>query len=640
MATGMDLVRRDLREEARRKSRLLYAALQGLRDEGTELNLAEATFDLVSLLLVRWGVDAADEANQWRAFATVVSSVNLGLDWATQGNVEKAAAILSKGKLPIAFALGEKTLEEEVREPAEGLLKRVVFRLGIERRSFFGSLDPPDEEKIRRWANGDICDGHGLPPASREELEEVYLSFLRETETVIRIGEKVRWGAILGKGGVTGFATEWFKRPSREKPGNGGLIRPFLTTLACRAWIGFHRSIGESISSTRSAPPVELLFYLDPPILEELLERVMFEPEDLAEAMAKAEKDTRAFVSRGGLFLSPSAEEVEEILQAVGLYFSRFTSDVREFYFHYVAEPEAVQEVEVDRFWRSRLFVFTFKSSVSVRLREEQAVRDRAWELVPKVKSLGELAKILEGFHHWPEKNRAEVFPNVNVRGLLKDIRGEEALERASKALIGIWKILRGTSNEEIKDWIRFREKIDWSAISPALLFRLAAEASIVENQGWRAEVLFIAQFVAWKVDDLEKVEWDQDLFAVILPCVKGSLTKNDWKRLLRESSRFSAGKMGTVWVEMPKKERVENFFELDPFNTSILLRDLSAKQVEVLFAVLKYLRVQEGFSKRWDSWLFGHRRSIGFSLSALQNPSSPGEKAFGELVRGYGRSI
>ena len=28
---------------------------------------------------------------------------------------------------------------------------------------------------------------------------------------MIRIGEKVRWGAILGKGGVTGFATEWFK---------------------------------------------------------------------------------------------------------------------------------------------------------------------------------------------------------------------------------------------------------------------------------------------------------------------------------------------------------------------------------------------------------------------------------------------
>ncbi len=197
MAKTTAVTTRDLKQIVFEKTSLLRSALEQLDEE---FSLEEVGQNLLAHLLHEEKLDPTNLSHQAKAIAFVSCRLNLALDRTTQGDSNKAVSVLRRVQknpdLLIKLYGVALTLEKSIRITLD--LDDLLVSVKRDSRliDYYGFLDPLEELTILRWKKGGLRDGHGLPPASLKELEEIK-SRVELAQTISSLGSKVRWQEIL-----------------------------------------------------------------------------------------------------------------------------------------------------------------------------------------------------------------------------------------------------------------------------------------------------------------------------------------------------------------------------------------------------------------------------------------------------------
>ncbi|MDP2631301.1 MAG: DUF6178 family protein [Candidatus Uhrbacteria bacterium] len=623
-------------ERAHQKSELLRNALERLAERGVEVEFASALETLTLHVIRRESFDQRNPRLVNRAKGIVIVTLNLALEYATKGDVEKAANALRKNSLEKIFLIGEKKVQELIVR-IEKVFNASYIRVVIDRKvAYYGISDAQTESRLRDWHDGHISDHNHLPPATMAEIQPI-LDTLDRVEREIYLAKKVDWDTVLSPV-VNDFAARFFCREKRtEKSEAGGIWLPFLASLMVNALTaGYGVSASGSSYRLGSGRGVDLYLMLQDSAIVEFLELVMFEYEALPRRApsAAAKIATSAFKKHGpeaNVFCKPCTDkEVFEILAMAAVAMNAVAEKVRDFYMGVtsVAEPT---HTELDRFWRTQLFIHS-TVNVADRLIQSNVKAKRPWENLSETKNLSDVARLIVGFQAWPTEEQISFLKtfDVNQRFCATPGKGDKI-----KAIFGIWKSLRGSPTDPNYSSLFTRKCIDWTNKS-SLVVAMCKYEDIAE--GYLNLIAEVAGLVDWTYPMVLDAfacghRWHQ-VSKVALRKTLAFLNDENWIHLIEvannsESSVF----VGDLIDLMDESIRSRHFLRLRAGYVAISMFGWSANRIVAFFEPLFIAKRHDAeFRSDFVHWEEG----IGRKSSFLLREGTPAFAEYHKLVKKY----
>ncbi|MFH1631525.1 MAG: DUF6178 family protein [bacterium] len=627
MSTAIQVM--DAHEQAKQKSAFLRLAIERIEESGAELDIADELQKCVVRVVQREGFDQRNPGLMKRAEAIVYVTVNLGLEYATKGNIDKAVTGLSRNPLSAFFQIGEKHVAELHRRVEQVRHDALISFVIDKKRRFYGVTDAGTEAQLTQWAEGRLSDHPVLPPATMAELQYV-VDVLDRVEREIALAKKVDWLEALNPE-LNSFAARYFRRKTRNQSNPaGGVWNPFLASLMVNAMTsGWGTRVSGGFGGLdRAGRAAEEQILLIDRSVREFLEIIMFDYEQLLsrvpEASAKIAKAAflkETSVLSGGYGLSKvvgmtifakkcSEAEVHEIIAMAGKALQGVADRVRDFYMG-VESVDEPQHEEIDSFWRSQLFIHS-TVEVSRRLDEEEMKAKRPWETVDKVDALKDLVKHLKAFHKWPEDARRKFLDTFDF-----DVCLSKKMDLAKKAelVMEFWSILQGSKHQGERNdaTLVTAERIDWTS-QASLVLELCKST---DAKGCVNYIYSAAQKVDWTpqriltfMDPLIAWEGYQALSAA-LHKDGGKLSLDEWTRLIDGTATKNGPEAFLrVWNAMPEEYQLELILKTRPNWVSSYFNDLDPKKASAFFRKLLQERSKDPeYRREFYLWYSGSGR-------------------------------
>ena len=616
------VTRRDLKQIAFEKTALLRSALEQMDGE---FRLEEVGKDLIAHVLCEEKLDPTSLSHQAKAMAFVLCRLNLALDRATEGSVTKAVVALSRVQENTVLLIRLYGMALKLEQAVQVDLSLDDMVVGVKRShdsvDYYGLLDPAEEVSILRWKKEGLRDRHGLPPASLKELEEMKAR-IEMAKTLSLLGKKIVWRKILEDIWVSKFISIFFRRAGKSKPGNGGIVGPFITSLMARAllkdsWLRrLPDRMGYKVEDTE-------YIFLDQTLLTEFLELLMFNQEILFEQGEEAVKRiTEFFGMKRSFFEEMEKQEIDFFLAQLEPALQKFAREARAFYMK-VISVEAPTPREIDQFWRSRLFLYSHED-VDVRIAREDLATKPVWKEALSATSLEQLLGHLAVFHEWPEAERNKFVETVNFDLLLSRESKQDAETRGR--VLRLRDLTKGGVGRE-NYWRFIRDRIDWSQ-----------RADLVLEIGWSFSSDFENDFFVllyrvknWKHCHLENLPAcggrTGEILEIILAKVGPGLSQGVWKEVVKNfASNGSRPFVSPVWKHLPDQYRAACFYEFSAMLLSYFVYEMEPDEVRrKIIPVLNTLAKRKNFLKEFPDWARPYRGHERFVIRG----GSPGMSVF-----------
>lgn len=585
-------------ERAREKSALLQLALQRIARQGETLDFENAAERLIARVFSERGFSRRVERHLSLAQAIVIVRINLGLDRATGGDVEKAVGALTKNPIEKIYLLGEKTVAE-LHERATKLWRSAL--VAVQTRydhgpRYYGVTDEQTESSLETWVSKGFNDDNDLPPATMEEVRTI-TEVIDRVETEVKLAKKVNWDAILdgsGTYGFTVFASTAFKRASRhERCCNGGVWPVFLISLIANVLTDTAYGIVDS-TAKEAGSGIRRFVYASPGVLETFIQLMLYEPERIVEEHIRITVGVSKIAFRSDRTNSEvfqkelSEKELQELLQMIGPTLQRFANKIREILFGKKdARAESQKVVGFDEAWNLHLFLLSPTSS-DYRLRVLDASRQKPWERAGAIKDIEQLNQWLMTFKHWPDDKHAVAFES----GVLPRVLASSPFERNASGVI-----TRERVTQPGRHFVQALEALRTDSIDYLPVFR-EMQAGGISPDWITVGSTFADRDASWLAQLASKPKWttsavhtffdrghshNSELTSAILQTLASELRAEDWRELA-ERCRAS-GSAAAVWNTMPEDVRVETLFS---FSSSLIGGLLGRQTVEEVVKIVQ----------------------------------------------------
>lgn len=579
-------------EQARAKSRLLNSAIERIRESGGELDLTAGLQAILVHIIRDRKFDQLDAQTLPKAQAIAIVTTNLGLEYATKGDVDKAVLALTRNPIEKIFTIGEKLNDELQVRVGKVLAKAVLSVRFANITTYLGVTDATTEAQLTVWHKKGVSDHAYLPLSTIEEYETVTKT-LDRVERELYLASKVDWQEVFADYGASRFTLEIYRRQNKESCNHlGGVWKPFLLSLIVQAMTG-----GWSRNTRRLA-------FIDRQAVVEFVDLVTFEFNRVSErANTAAERILKvAHHKHERLFKDAcSKSEVEEIFALVSGWMNDLASEAKRFCFG-LDDLETASDVEVDRFWRTRLFL---SSDVPYAVRVAESAE--LWRQLPQVKTLAALTRVVKDLALWPEGERENFLANTKIDPLLDAIPAE----KQSAALYLFWRALGDERASAVYALtVVERGLINWTERFDLLL----ALRNETDYGRFIVAVNAAARRVRWDLDRVGKLKERRAFGAFIGTAfreLKPNLDNRERQQVITLAGSETLGAVDQIWSELTETERARDLFMFTGRDVSRLMMDWKWEAVEAFFRPLLAARAGEGdFRQQFVLWLDGRSRS------------------------------
>ncbi len=575
-------------DQARAKSRLLTQAVEQIVASGAELDLSVAFRDILGHIIRANGLDQRDSGATAKAQAIAIVTLNLGLEYAAKGDVNKAVTALSRNPAQKIYAVGEKVVTELQKRVADVWSAAVISVRHRTGTVFYGVTDQATEDLMVRWATKGLSDHPFLPPGTLDEIETIKAT-LNRVERETQLAHKVNWAEILSDGDTTRFTAELFLRPSNEVTNPlGGIWKPFLLSIITQAMTrGWERN-------------QKRLAFVDRDTIVEFVELVTFDFNRVGERAASAAMHIERVATKqeGRLFKEAcTTEEVQEIFAFAQSSMDEHAREARRFCFE-AEDLDAVSEADLDRFWRERLFL---SSNVPYDVRV--AGSDRSWQQLPQAKTLAALKGVVKNFAKWPPEQRENFFASTKLDPMLDAIT---EINKQVAELNALCQTLDPSEKNPVYAIELIRRTIDWSERLDLLLaWRFKARGAHAEKVEREAGAL-----VRWTMAKIRLLYGARALNAFLGQAVRqigSGLTEPEWTEIILLASADSTSPTEDVWRTMDEERQRRDFMKFRAQAFSIMLGRWEWAAVRDFFEPIFKARANDPkFTAAFKDWLDG----------------------------------
>lgn len=602
-------------DQARAKAEFLYRAIQQIAQVGVEIDLATGLTAVLARVTRAFNLSQRDPLYTPKAQAIAIVTINLGLEYATGGDLDKAIKALTRNPIEMIYAIGEKVTDE--------LRKRVIQvqadAFVSARRDngvtiYFGVTDQATETQLQNWVIKGLCDHPFLPVGSMTEvnvINAVLDRVVRETA----LAKKIGWNQILGSDSEAArFSSKIFARRHKDESNTqGGIWKPFLLTLIMQAMTdGWNRNRNSIAFVDRHA----IIEFLD------LVNNHFDEINDRAglAIMRITQVATRKY---GDIVRSAfTPDEIEEIFSFAQSCLFELSEQAQAFYAAH--NDEEILNVEVvDRFWRERLFLSS-TIPYDVRIAESSA----AWEKASQMKTLAALTRLVRDFKSWPVEAQIKFFKELNLNPL---IDGIDRADAQAKALYELFKALEANETSFANTRTVVLQGINWSQ-RINLLIALQQEEAF---KRFGPAIVAAAELINWNFQQILALRQNNASRAYLgaaLRHVDTPLTEGQWAKVYELASSDCGFSIAQVWGAISKEQQNRDFMKFTAREFSSMASVWTWEKVRDFFEpILKLHGTSQAFREQFRNWYAGlTNRSYEFI------PSKNWDKRLEELFHQY----
>jgi hypothetical protein len=609
-------------ERAHEKSALLQLALQRIAQQNASLDFDNAATGLIARIFAERGFTQRSERHTAIAQAIIIVRINLGLDRATGGDVEKAVRALSQNPIEKIYLLGEKTVAD-LRERAVTVWKSAVVsvRTRFDRSArYYGVTDEETERLLEKWATKGLEDENGLPPSTMEAIDKI-AETLKRVETETRLAKNVNWATILqgsGEYGFTTFAATAFKRGARNARNICGGVWPvFLISVLANILTADDETEKRDIG-------IRCFVYLTPSRLEKFISLVLYEPESIAERRIRISVGFSKIAFRSDSVsqdvfhtaLDGTAVQ-DELLPMLARALQRFAGQVREVFFGANSgKAEQAQDTGFDAVWSTRFFL-TSQANTNHRLHVLDVAKHKPWERADAIQNIEQLSQWLMAFRHWPEDKQVLVFQSgvlqrvLTVSPFRRNASGtiiRETMDRSGEHFMQMLGSLRSGGTDFLPMFREMRAKEmhpDWITVGSILL---------KDDIAW---FVLLASKPKWTLQALRDFfdrghQYHEELTFVILQTVAEKLDTGSWREIAAACK--TRGGVSACWKAMPEVMKTQVLFSFRSHLIGELIGETStSNQVMAIVgeALEWWIRHKEP-ARELEIWFNGIHKSSG----------------------------
>lgn len=476
----------DAYEKALEQASLVRDALRLLADEDVSLDVQAMAGPVLTRVAERYDFDLGKPRGRAEAQAAFVLFLNLALDRATGGDANKAArALQTAANMPKLVVLAEKLLDEPRRRIAS-ILKRNAFIVkanGRDDRQCFELLPAAVRDQLAHWAKVGLLQDNGWP-LSTMAMRVACLERVERAELEVKMGRKVDWQRVLNVMPEAGFVRAYFSRATAQRPSfAGGLWQPLLRSLYINAMIPeawFERRPERLWGSSEFALHDEIRrrVFVTPEALRLFVERVVLEPEELAERYVEttARVAQTLMAKQGGEAVFAQSLDDGDVHRVASYAEALLRELAADAYKFYLQSDAKVSDDDLDHFWHARV-LFTTAVKADTRLAQATAVQARAWERLGSVRSTEELSVVAGGFARWPHEQQEAFFRDARQwSGVLT----RQTVSREGRDGDGLMRLFATVASAGAAE--RFLDAMIWKDVHPSQ-FHEAALSDADERQ-------------------------------------------------------------------------------------------------------------------------------------------------------------
>lgn len=588
-------------DQARAKAELLYRAIQQITETGMELNLATGLNAIMARVTRAFNLSQRDPLYTAKAQAIAVVTINLGLEYATSGDLNKAVNALTRNPIEAIYAIGEKVtteLRKRVTQVQEEAF--VSIRRNNSDPIYFGVTDQSTENQLTAWATKGLSDHPFLPVGSMVEINAIN-AVLNHVVRETVLAKKIGWNQVLGTDSEAArFSSKIFARLRKDTCNTqGGVWKPFLLSLIMQA-------MGQGWQRNEHH-----LAFVDRFAVLEFLDLVNNHFDEINDRAGLAiERITQVATRRYGdiVRIGYTPAEIEEIFGFAQGYLMELSEQARTFYA--TKSDEEILDAEViDRFWRERLFL---SSTVpyDVRIAESGA----AWEKVSQMKTLSALTRLVHGFKSWPADQQAKFFNEVDLNQMI------DAIDRAdaqAKALYELFAVLETDETSVTNTKSVVLHCINWSR-------RVGLLMALQRNEAFKRfgpAIVCGAELATWNFEQilaLRQNDASRAYLGVALRNVDIPLSNEQWSKVYELASKDCGISIAQVWGAIGPEQQNRDFMKFTALEFSSLISDWSWGKVRTFFEPILVLhRRDQTFQEQFRFWYTGQAgRNLGFILA------------------------
>lgn len=585
-------------DQAKEKSRLLQEALLRISELGLELDIATGIEKILIHIVHDYAFDRMDVQTQAKAQGIAIVTINLGLEYATKGDVDKAVAALTKNPVEKIFLIGKKLSDELLTRVRTTWEQAAIESNATLLRGAYGITDKATEAQLVRWIEHGVSDHPFLPIGTMAEYNAVK-SVLDRVERETVLAQKVQWSEVFADADSR-FTADIFRRGAKLTPNPlGGIWKPFLLSLITQAMTG-----GWTRNQRRLA-------FVDREAIVEFVELVTFEFRKLHERAGLAAERLAEIAMQTGVFKTAcSRAEIEEMFGFAQAWMEELSTEAKTFCFA-AEDLDAVTDIEVDRFWRTRLFL---SSHVPYNVR--MAESSEPWKQLPKATTFAALRRVLKDFPHWPESERERMLETFKLDPLLDAITGVDKQAEELYALPITTELATRT--------------ITWTHRSK-LLMALRRHA---EHGRFHETVQAIATCVQWDYDQIVPLfgTTERDFIGSAIRSCTPPLSQEQWEDACRRATADHGTSVEEVWSAMDDAQQEALFMHFTARAVSAAMNKWPIARVETFFRkVIGEMHSDRPRTLAFERWFKGGTNGMHFiEWDAWIEPL---EKLFKELL-------
>ena len=602
-------------DQARAKARLLYEALQQIASSGAELDLSSGLNAILARVTRAFGLSQRDPLYTAKAQAIAIVTINLGLEYATGGDLNKAVNALTRNPIEAIYAIGEK-ISTELRDRVIQVQADafVTIRRDSCASTYYGVTDSQTETQLSNWVTKGLSEHQFLPISSMVEINAIK-AVLERVMLETALAKKIDWSHVLGEQTEEArFSAKLFARVRKDTYSiRGGVWKPFLLSIIMQAMTeGWIRNKNQ-------------LAFVDRFAVIEFLDLVNNHFDEISgRANLAIYRITQVATRKYGdvVRISYTPNEIEDIFSFAQSCLYELSQQARDFYAE-KTDAEILNAEVIDRFWRDRILL---SSTVpyDVRIAESGA----AWEKLSQMKTLTALTHLVKGFQHWPIAEQERFSAIIDLNSML-DAIGSPSDQ--SKALYELWQALGpvektiGTARSIILNCINWTKRTNLLvALYDGADYRHYANA-ITEGAG-------LADWNFDQILSLQKNNAGRAFLEIALRCVSTTLTQEQWNKIYELASSDCGLSIEQAWNAMGADRQAKDFMKFNARDFAILILNWQWNKVKSFLEPIFVANEKDPeFHKQFRYWYQG-----GATRNSSFIASDRWKKQFEELCRQY----